>query len=79
MPERTYKVHAPALSLSEATRLPAMERDSMPRNLILPDRRTYYPMPVLQRGHSVDNCLTGSIAGKTILRMVGFPKEKGRA
>ena len=39
----THAVHAPALSLPEAAMLPALSREAaLPRNLILPDRRTYY-------------------------------------
>lgn len=58
--------------------LPAMEADNLPRNLILPDRRTYYPMPVPDRGQPLDN-RRGSMAGRAVLKMVAFPKEKGRA
>lgn len=79
MPERTYAVHAPALSLPEAAMLPAMESDHLPRNLVLPDRRTYYPMPAPDRGQPVDNLPRGTMAGRSVLRMVAFPKEKGRA
>lgn len=78
MPNRTYAVHAPALSLPEAAMLPAIETDHLPRNLVLPDRRTYYPMPA-PAGPIVDNVRRGSMAGRAVLRMVGFPKEKGRA
>ena len=47
--QATYAVHAPALSLPEAAMLPALpkEQTAVPRNLILPDRRTYHPMPVI--------------------------------
>ncbi len=75
---KSYAVHAPALSLPEAAMLPAMERDTLPRNLILPDRRTYYPMPAPHGGQPVDNLPRGSMAGRAVLRMVAFPKEKGR-
>lgn len=76
---RSYAVHAPALSLPEAAMLPALERDQLPRNLVLPDRRTYYPMPAPGRGQPVDIIRRGSMAGRGVLRMVAFPKEKGRA
>ena len=73
----TYPVHAPALSLPEAAMLPALSRgEAMPRNLVLPDRRKYYPMPV--PGKVVDNCLCGSMAGRAVLKAVAFPKKKGR-
>lgn len=77
---KSHAVHAPALSLPEAAMLPAMESDNLPRNLVLPDRRTYYPMPsVLECARPVDNSPHGSMAGRAVLRMVAFPKEKGRA
>ena len=72
---RSYAVHAPALSLPEAAMLPALERESIPRNLILPDRRTYYPMPA--PGQAAEP-RRGSMAGRAVLRMVAFPKKKGR-
>ena len=74
---KSYAVHAPALSLPEAAMLPALERDAVPRNLILPDRRTYCPMP--QTAQPAMNVRRGSMAGRSVLRMVAFPKEKGRA
>ena len=77
---RSYAVHAPALSLPEAARLPAIERNTKPFNLVLPDRRMYYPMPdVTKGGRPVDNLRRGSMAGRAVLRMVTFPKGKGRA
>lgn len=75
---KSHAVHAPALSLPEAAMLPAMEADNLPRNLVMPDRRTYYPMPA-PGGQPVDNAQRGSMAGRAVLRMVAFPKEKGRA
>ena len=71
---RSYAVHAPALSLPEAAMLPALER-SLPRNLILPDRWTYHPMPVQKPVMAVRR---GSMAGRAVLKMVQ-PKQKGRA
>ena len=71
---RSYAVHAPALSLPEAAMLPALER-SMPRNLLLPDRRTYHPMPVEKPAEAVRR---GSMAGRAVLAMVA-PKKRGRA
>ena len=58
--------------------LPAIERDTLPRNLVLPDRRTYYSMPASDRGQRLDPVRRGSMAGRGVLRMVAFPKEKGR-
>ncbi len=84
----TYAVHAPALSLPEAAMLPALPKEpesAIPRNLILPDRRTYHPMPAPGGGHPVDNIRRGSVAGRAVLRAAGIrlpgalPKEKGRA
>ena len=73
----THAVHAPALSLPEAAMLPALSREAaLPRNLILPDRRTYYPMP--QSGQTADPPGRGSVAGRAVLKAVAFPKEKGR-
>lgn len=82
----TYAVHAPALSLPEAAMLPALpkEQTAVPRNLILPDRRTYHPMP-LTGVHPVDHHRRGSMAGRAVLRAAGIrlpgtiAKEKGRA
>lgn len=76
---RSYAVHAPALSLPEAAMLPALERERLPRNLVLPDRRRYHPMPPPDRRQLVDNVRRGSMAGPAVLKMVAFPKEKGRA
>ena len=67
----TYAVHAPALSLPEAAMLPALAReDALPRNLVLPDRRTYFPMPTPERGQPVDNLRSGSMAGRAVLTYV---------
>lgn len=80
MPERTYAVHMPALSLPEAAMLPALAReDALPRNLLLPDRRTYYPMPApLNEAACSRPC---SMAGRAVLTAVQrpYPKKKGRA
>jgi len=74
---RSYAVHAPALSLPEAAMLPALPREAvLPRNLVLPDRRTYYAMP--KPGQLVDNAKRGSMAGRAVLKAVAFPKETGR-
>lgn len=61
--------------------LPAIERDFVPRNLILPDRRTYYSMAVTNDESYADIPRRGSMAGRAVLRAVGmsFPKEIGRA
>ena len=64
MEMRTYAVHAPALSLPEAAMLPALEAD-LPRNLILPDRRTYSPMP-----KPVQPTRRGSMAGRAVLTYI---------
>ncbi len=72
---RSYAVHAPALSLPEAAMLPALER-TLPRNLILPDRRTYHPMPAAMQTTVPRR---GSMAGRAVLKAVAFPKKKGRA
>ncbi len=80
MPECTYAVHAPALSLPEAAMLPALQQEaSLPRNLILPDRRTYYPMPEHFRPQPTP--ARGSMAGRAVLTAVQWPspKKKGRA
>ncbi len=67
----TYAVHAPALSLPEAAMLPAMEAHNLPRNLVLPDRRTYYPMPPVHSGAQlVDNHRRGSMAGRAVLNHI---------
>ncbi len=67
----THAVHAPALSLPEAAMLPAMEANTLPRNLVLPDRRTYYPMPPVQpTAQPVDNCRRGSMAGRAALNHI---------
>ena len=73
MPARTSAVHAPALSLPEAAMLPAL-----PLNLILPDRRTYYPMPVHDGGRPVDNAKRGSMAGRAVLTHVKNAPAKRR-
>ncbi len=78
MLDRTYAVHAPALSLQEAAMLPALPQPpqpALPRNLRLPDRRTYYPMPPLPAEPALRR---GSMAGRAVLRAV-MPKQKGRA
>ncbi len=71
---RSYAVHAPALSLPEAAMLPALEH-ALPRNLLMPDRRMYHPMPVEK---PVANVRRGSMAGRAVLKMMQ-PKQKGRA
>lgn len=76
---KSYAVHAPALSWVEAAMLPAIERETVPRNLVLPDRRTYHAMPAQHDIAPADNMRRGSMAGRAVLRMVAFPKEKGRA
>ena len=70
---RTMALHAPALTRQEAAMLPALEH-TLPRNLILPDRRTYHPMPVEKPVMAVRR---GSMAGRAVLKMVQ-PKQKGR-
>lgn len=75
MRARTYTVHAPALSLPEAVMLPALQRDAadpVPRNLILPDRRIYEPMPPLMQ-ETAQNAPArrGSMAGRAILAHIG--------
>ena len=64
---RSYAVHAPALSLHEAAMLPALEA-SPPRNLLLPDHRTY--TPVLQGGQSPAQPRRGSMAGRAVLTYI---------
>ena len=67
--QATYAVHAPALSLPEAAMLPALpqrQRAAVPRNLVLPDRRTYHPMPVIGV-QPVDHRRRGSMAGRAVL------------
>ena len=67
----THAVHAPALSLPEAAMLPAMEAYNLPRNLVLPDRRTYYPMPPVPSGaQPVDHHRRGTMAGRAALNHV---------
>ncbi len=80
MPERTYAVHMPALSLPEAAMLPALAReDTLPRNLVLPDRRIYYPMPAPSNERSA--CASRTMTGRAVLTAVQWPspKKKGRA
>ncbi len=80
MPECTYAVHAPALSLPEAAMLPALQREAaLPRNLILPDRRTYYPIP--DRRDVPPAPKRGSMAGRAVLTAVQWPSQRkiGRA
>ena len=74
----TYAVHTPALSLPEAAMLPALSREAaLPRNLILPDRRTYYPMP--QPGQIVDPPRRGSMAGRAVLQHIkNAPAQRPR-
>lgn len=84
--QATYAVHAPALSLPEAAMLPALpkEQTAVPRNLVLPDRRTYHPMP-LTAVQPVENRRRGSMAGRAVLKAAGIrlpgaiSNEKGRA
>ncbi len=83
MADRTYAVHVPALSLPEAammTALPRAEERPLPGNLTLPDRRTYYPMPDLDRAQPAGPT-RGSMAGRAVLTAVQWPspKKKGRA
>lgn len=66
----TYTVHAPALSLPEAAMLPAMEAENLPRNLVLPDRRTYFPMPPAQPEIQIAQRPKGSMAGRALLHYV---------
>lgn len=82
----TYAVHAPALSLPEAAMLPALQREppGLPRSLMLPDRRIYYPMPAPADTTAVPKPHRGSMAGRAVLRAVAFrdgaaQREKGRA
>ncbi len=86
MADRTYAVHVPALSLPEAAMLPARPRErSVPGNLVLRDRRTYYPMPSPARERPLQPTPTeraqGSMAGRAVLAAVQWPspKKKGRA
>lgn len=67
---KTYTVHAPALSLPEAAMLPAMEADNLPRNLVLPDRRTYFPMPPAQPDGRIADRPKGSMAGRAVLNYI---------
>ncbi len=83
MANRTYAVHAPALSLPEAAMLPALPRmpePSVPGNLMLRDRRTYYPMPAPET-EKPGLPQSGSMAGRAVLAAVQWPspKKKGRA
>lgn len=67
----TYAVHAPALSLPEAAMLPAMEAHNLPRNLVLPDKRTYYPIPPVQSGvQPVENHRRGTMTGRAALNHI---------
>lgn len=73
----TYAVHAPALSLPEAAMLPALpslssRRTALPRNLRLPDRRVYHPMPAPQVS-APPMARRGSMAGRAILACVRRP------
>lgn len=67
----TYAVHVPALSLPEAAMLPALpgRRQTLPRNLLLPDRRVYRPMPAPPSSHAQAR-RHGSMAGRAILTAV---------
>ncbi len=74
MMNRTYAVHAPALSLQEAAMLPALPaRQGTPRNLLIPsghlDFRTGH---VDGGGYPVDNFSPrwGSMAGRALLNYV---------
>lgn len=67
---RSYAVHAPALSLPEAAMLPALEQARIPRNLILPDLRSYHPMPVSPKEQPVDQHARGSMAGRAVLTYI---------
>ncbi len=48
---RFQAAHAPALSIAEAALLPAMQaaQPDVPRNLLLPDTRTYTPVKIVDR------------------------------
>ena len=68
----TPAVHAPALSLPEAAMLPALPKASqpaLPRNLLLPDRRTYQPMPLPEQMQAMSG-RKGSMAGRAILTYI---------
>lgn len=82
----TYAVHAPALTWPEAAMLPALQREppDLPRSLVLPDRRIYYPMPAPADTTAAPRPQRGSMAGRAVLQAVAFhdgaaQKEKGRA
>ncbi len=78
--QATYAVHAPALSLQEAAMLPAISREvrsNLPGNLILPDRRTYHPMPPPRS--AAPERRRGSMAGRAVLKLAACQMEKGRA
>ena len=64
----TYMVHTPALSLPEAAMLPALAgEESLPRNLLLPDRRIYHPMPQSLPAQAPRR---GSMAGRAVLACI---------
>lgn len=70
--QATYAVHAPALSLPEAAMLPALPKEQLPavpRNLMLPDRRKYHPMPAPQREQPAQ-LRRGSMAGRAVLSCI---------
>ncbi len=72
----TYAVHAPALSLPEAAMLPALAGEELlPRNLLLPDRRTYHPMPPKLQPEAPRR---GSMAGRAVLAYVKNAPAQGR-
>ena len=80
---RSYAVHAPALSLPEAAMLPALAKERepvIPRSLVLPDRRTYYPMPAPGTGQTAGRVRRGSMAGRAVLTYIqnAPPKRTGR-
>ena len=64
----TNMVHAPALSLPEAAMLPALAGEELlPRNLLLPDRRIYHPMPQMLQPEPPRR---GSMAGRAVLAYI---------
>lgn len=58
--------------------LPKGQKSAVPRNLTLPDRRTYYPMPAVPNGgRPVDNVRRGSMAGRAVLTYIkGAPAQR---
>lgn len=81
--QATYAVHVPALSLPEAAMLPALPKEqitTVPRNLVLPDRRTYHPMPAPQR-EQMGERRKGSMAGRAVLAYIknAPPQRAGRS